>query len=174
MIKAPSVFLCNRVSAHDARKLADWLDNPAVNKFLNEGEDVSSALRDMAHKNDPLLTYHLNQEGRFYLVRKSEDDPVGFVRLQPNEDEQEHEIVIAIGERSIWGHGIGTIALRQILYMAFYEWRTKKIIAKIHHSNHRSIRLFTNAGFVVEQELPKIRIYSLTSDRYISAAAKRA
>lgn len=174
MIKASSVFLCENISARDARRVADWLEDPVVSRFLNEEKDTASALRRLAQENEFLLTYHLNQKGPFYLVRHNQDMPVGFIRLQPNESETEHEVVIAIGERSLWGNGIGSDALRHILYLAFFQYRTEKVVAKIHHGNHRSIRLFIKAGFALERKLPQLGIYTLTRERYLSAAAKRA
>lgn len=174
MIRAASIFLCNQISVRDAQKLADWLDDSEVSMYLNEERNISSSLRRMADEKNVMLTYHLNREGRFYVVRKSEDEPVGFIRLQPDKSGCSHEIVIAIGDRSIWGKGIGSTALRQSLNLAFYEWRTRKVIARIHNENHRSVRLFTKAGFKIEREMTNLKEYSLTIDRFIGTEAKRA
>ncbi len=174
MIKASSIFLRNEITAHDTKKLAEWLEDGEVKRYLNEKKNVSVSLRQFSAYDFPSFTYHFNQGGRFFMVCKNHDSPIGFVRLVPNNKENEHEIVIVIGDRKIWGHGYGTHALHKSLKLAFFQWRTRKVIANIHNENTRSVRIFTKAGFRVEKELPNMKRYCVTLEDYLKSELKKS
>lgn len=71
---------------------------------------------------------------------------VGFVRFSILNPE-EAEISIGI-HPDYWGQRRGTSAIRVACHMLRYEIPDCCVIAKIHKDNQRSIRAFTNAGFV--------------------------
>jgi len=76
-------------------------------------------------------------------------------------------MVVVIGEREKWGQGLGTSAILQGLNHAFFNWRVKKVTAKINTKNTRSIKVFKKVGFKLEKELPVEKQYCLTMDDYI-------
>jgi len=150
MKKAASIFLRSQVTRYDVKKLAYWMQNPDVTRFLNEHAAISRALVTLAETTpEPLLTARLNAAGRFYIVSLRSDEPIGFVSLKPTREEGTREIVLAIGEESLWGHGCGAHAIHLALGECFLnrESQVRRIVATIHHENTRSIRLFTHAGF---------------------------
>ncbi|HBN85669.1 MAG TPA: N-acetyltransferase, partial [Clostridiales bacterium] len=53
---------------------------------------------------------------------------------------------------------------------AFFEWRVKKVIAKIHNKNKRSIHVFHKIGFKFEKDLPVEKQYALTMNDYLKLA----
>lgn len=173
MIKASSVFLRDEITLHDTKKLAQWLEDHDVRQYLNEKKNVSLSLRQFSSHDVPFLTYSFHQGGRFYMVCRKEDSPIGFVRFVPDHKGNGHEIVIVIGEKKIWGNGYGAYTLYKCLKLAFFEWRTRKVTANIHNDNTRSIRLFTKIGFRVEKELPDMKRYSVTFDDFLRAEGKK-
>ena len=45
--------------------------------------------------------------------------------------------------------------------------RGKKLIAKIHPDNARSLKAFVRSGFVLESETPTLKSFSMTARRYL-------
>ena len=73
-----------------------------------------------------------------------EADSIGFVKLKQQEPGS-WEIVFAIGERTLWGNGYGSQAVRAAQARVFLEWRARKLRAKIYHGNIRSVAQFGTA-----------------------------
>ena len=77
-----------------------------------------------------------------------------------------YEIVYAIGEESLWGHGYGENAIRAALTMVFDSWRGREVVAKIYPENRRSIRLVTACGFSRNGEDGHLLHYRITARTY--------
>ena len=72
---------------------------------------------------------------------------VGFVDLA-GLNPQSAEFGIAIGERSLWGQGMGLAAGRLLLGFAFTELGLRQVRAEVHLTNARSHALMRRLGFV--------------------------
>ncbi|PNY82705.1 GNAT family N-acetyltransferase [Deinococcus koreensis] len=72
---------------------------------------------------------------------------VGFVDLA-GLDGQSAEFGIAIGERALWGQGVGRAAGRLLLGLAFAELGLRQVRAEVHLTNARSHALMRRLGFV--------------------------
>lgn len=147
MTKAASIFLRAEITMDDVRRMIQWMDNPRVTRFLNEDPQIVYFLQNLVDTvPEPMLGYHFNRLGRFFLVCSDSGQSVGFVKLVPQPDES-YEVVYVIGEEVLWGHGMGKAALRMALEKVFFEWRGTRVIAKIAPQNTRSIRSATACGF---------------------------
>ena len=93
------------------------------------------------------------------------DDPVGFVRLIKTDSDC--EIVLAIGDSDKWGRNLGARTIREGMKLAFLDMRAKKLIAKIHPDNTRSVKAFLRSGFVLESETPTLKSFSMAAGRYL-------
>ena len=163
MKKLISVELRNFIEKNDALNLIKWLDDFEIVKYMNESKDVSKILTNILNnRQEALLTYYLNRSCIFHMV-DYESDCVGFVSLIPSSNKQ-YEVVIAIGDKDIWGQKIGHFALEKTILFAFNELKCEKLIAKIHNENTRSIKLFENLGFKKENFANKFLLYSLQKD----------
>ncbi len=166
MMKATSVRLCHEITRNDALTIIDWLQDHQVTEYLNEQQNVCSSIYQVIERvNLPVLTHLFNRDGRFMMIHTGRGRPIGFVRLVPRPDEA--EIVIVIGDREQWGKGYGSSAIRESLKLAFFELRVPKIVAKSHTHNARSLKVFVNAGFKVEKELPHLKRFGLTMDEFL-------
>jgi regulator of nucleoside diphosphate kinase len=85
----------------------------------------------------------------------------------------ETEMVIVIGDRSNWGKRLGTSTIRESLKIAFFEFRSQRVTAKIHMDNKRSIKAFMNAGFTVHHESQTMKHFELTLERYMKSIEER-
>lgn len=164
MRKAASIFLRACERRKDVDDLIYWLKNPEVTRFLNEDAGVISYLSRLADTvPEPMLTFHLNAMGRFFMICLEDGTAVGFVRLAQTAEPHTYEIVYAIGEDTLWGFGYGEAAIRQVLQMAFKELGIQKVIAKINPQNERSCRLALACGFRKERKQGKYLQYAVSA-----------
>jgi RimJ/RimL family protein N-acetyltransferase len=167
MKKAASIFLRSDVVPDDVRNLCCWLRNRHVTRFLNEDTAAPEALERLLQTTpSPMLSYHFNRQGRFFLVCDNHEESIGFVKLR------EHatgcfELVFAIGEEELWGNGYGSQAVMAAQSRAFFEWRAKKLIAKVYHDNIRSIHTVRRCGFREEQRSATLSQYAITMKDYL-------
>lgn len=163
MRKAASIFLRACTERRDLDNLVYWLKNPEVTRFLNEepgAVDYLSRLADTVP--EPMISFHMNALGRFFMICLEDGRSIGFVKLAQTSEKGTYEIVYAIGEDTLWGFGYGEAAIRQALKLAFEEQKAQKVIAKINPYNERSRRLAVACGFREEKTLEKYLRYAIT------------
>lgn len=164
-MKACNVQLRQEVFEADAWKIADWMEDYEIIKYLNEGQNVARSIKQVIQRvNLPILTHLFNQNGSFFIITE-EKQPIGFLRLVPKG--KTAEIVIVIGDKKRWGRGLGKNAIIEGLKHAFFEWRMNEVIAKINFKNERSIRVFKRVGFKPEKELIKEMQYSISIEEFL-------
>lgn len=164
-----SIKLSPEVYRSDAEKIANWLSDDEIVSYLNEDERVKDNLINVINRvNMPILTHLFNNNCRFFTI-KNIYGTIGFLRLVPKKDET--EIVIAVGEKDLWGRGIGHKAVFEALKTAFFHIRTEKVVAKIKKNNVRSRKLFKSIGFKEVRELEKEIEYHITKEDFWKIAA---
>ena len=162
-----AVSLRLEVKQKDAKKIITWLEDKNITQYLNEDINSIESIQQVINRNQSdLLTFYLNQDGRFFLI-DLDQECIGFINLFTIRKNKEYEVVIAIGEEDKWGKQYAKHALEQILREVFFEWRIERIQAKICTENARSIGLFTHLNFQEKQENDKLLIYSLDFDSYL-------
>jgi regulator of nucleoside diphosphate kinase len=165
-MREPFIFLCSEITRENAFTLIKWLKDDEVTRYLSDSDNVSDDIQAVLDRvNLPILTHIFNQNGRFYMVYNKQKKPVGFVRLII--EKSETEIVIVIGDRGNWGKKLGVSAIRESIKIAFFEYRTQKIVAKIDQKNIRSIRAFSGAGFKIERVTNHYYIFSITMRKFL-------
>jgi len=81
---------------------------------------------------------------------------VGYVQLALiDRIERRAAVGIVIGEKALWGRGVGAKALRILLDYAFTDLCLERIFAEVYGFNVRSQRLMTRVGFQSEGVLRK-------------------
>ncbi|HKL98677.1 MAG TPA: GNAT family protein [Mobilitalea sp.] len=160
------VNLKQEVTRIDAIKIMNWMENNEVTRYLNELTNITSEIRHAIERVNMLVMTHLfNRNGSFYIISTDQNHTVGFLKLVKKASDT--EIVIVIGDKNNWGHGLGKKAIHKGLSLAFFEWRVPRVIAKIDPGNARSIKAFKRSGFVLDKETPHLMHYSITMDDYI-------
>lgn len=92
--------------------MALWLEKPQITRYLNEHASVVYDLTRLADTvPEPMLGFHLNRQGRFFIICCTEGDAIGFVKLARTAIPGEYEIVYAIGEDALWGFGYDAVWL---------------------------------------------------------------
>ncbi|MFC9606304.1 GNAT family N-acetyltransferase [Streptomyces niveus] len=78
-------------------------------------------------------------------------EPIGFLHLALIEREHQRcRLGIVIGEKDLWGHGYGHLAVVKAVDHAFDVLDLERITAEVFADNTRSVRLLEGAGFVRE------------------------
>lgn len=168
MKKAASIFLRDDIIPGDVRNLSSWMQNKDVTRYLNEKSGIAGELCTLLDSVPPeLLRCRFNQEGRFFMVCRPENESVGFVHLQ-RQAQGDYEIVFAIGEEELWGNGLGFRAVRAAENQAFCDWRARRLTAKIYHGNQRSRRVVEKCGFRRERCSETLDNYVITFEEYLS------
>jgi RimJ/RimL family protein N-acetyltransferase len=76
---------------------------------------------------------------------------VGFVQLAMIDTTHRHAMLgIVLGAKELWGHGIGSTALRILMDYAFTVQGLERVYAEVYTFNTRSRRLFEGLGFQQE------------------------
>ena len=174
MKKAASIFLRADIGPTDVRALANWMEDREVTRYLNEERGTAEQLRKLAASvPEPMLTYHFNQRGRFFMACGGDEGAVGFVKLKELTDQRCYEIVFAIGDETLWGNGYGSKAVQAAEVQAFLHWRARKLTAKIYHGNVRSVRTVCRCGFREERRLDALSHFSITQEEYFAFLEKK-
>ncbi|MPM71215.1 hypothetical protein SDC9_118178 [bioreactor metagenome] len=170
MERAPSIFLHPDIDRPRTSRLIGWLENPAVMRYLNEEQGISSRLRKVAERTDPVfLACQLNRQGRFFFVcREGHSEPIGFVRLAELKKHDAYELVVAIGQQTLWGRGYGTQAICRCLETAFFDRRANTVAANVHRDNLRSLRAVEKAGLRRMSQGGDYVHFSLTREEYLN------
>ncbi|MDR2327493.1 MAG: GNAT family N-acetyltransferase [Acidovorax sp.] len=162
----PFISLCPEITRANALNLMDWLEDESVTRYLSDSRHVSRFIEQVLGRVQlPILTHLFNQGGRFFMAYDRHDVPVGFVRLVKTG--ADCEMVLVIGDREQWGRRLGASAIREGMKLAFFDMRADKLIAKIHVDNARSLKAFLRCGFVLENETPSLKSFSLSSEHYL-------
>lgn len=168
MKKAASIFLRAEIYPQDVEHLIRWMANPRITQYLHEDPAVIQSLQQLlATVPAPMLTFQFNQWGRFFVVCDRSNAAIGFVKLKALTPQNTYEIVYVIGEEALWGNGYGKDAILAALSTAFFEWRARKVVAKIYPGNLRSIRAVQSCGFSCDHRENPLFRYSITMDDYL-------
>ena len=158
----PFISLCPEITRAHALTLMDWLEDERVTCYLSDSRHVSRSIEQAIDRTQlPILTHLFNQGGRFFMAFDRHDAPVGFVRLIKTGSNC--EIVLVIGDSDKWGRNLGARTIREGMKLAFLDMRAKKLIAKIHPDNARSLKAFVRSGFVLESETPTLKSFSMAA-----------
>ncbi|MFH6601811.1 GNAT family N-acetyltransferase [Ectopseudomonas khazarica] len=162
----PFISLCPEVTREHALKLMHWLEDERVTCYLSDSPHVSRSIEHAIDRTQlPILTHLFNQGGRFFMAYDRHDTPVGFVRIIKTG--ANCEIVLVIGDSDKWGRNLGALTIHEGMKLAFLDMRAKKLIAKIHPDNTRSLKAFLRCGFLLESETPALKSFSMTAQRYL-------
>ena len=83
MEKLISIELRNYIEKNNALNLIKWLSDFDVIKYMNEEKTMINTLNNILNnKQEPLLTYYLNQSCIFHMIDLN-NNPIGFISLIP-------------------------------------------------------------------------------------------
>ena len=146
LIVGDRIYLRNLSPEESLSHYVDWLNDPDINRYLearfvsHTADGVADFVRRCNEANDNLL---------LGMMLRSEDRHVGNIKLGPiNPHHCRGDVGLLIGDRSVWGHGIGPEAIRLLTAHALENLNLNKVCAGIYGVNQGSMRAFEKAGYV--------------------------
>lgn len=129
-----------------------WLSDPEVNAYLevrhappNSMEELQAYVHRCNISDDTLLLG----------IYGAGDAHIGNIKLGPiNWNHRRAEIGIIVGEKTAWGKGVATRAIRMLTEYASDHLRLRRLTAGCYEENTGSRRAFEKAGFAVDAVIP--------------------
>lgn len=142
------------VEERDLQSFVDWLADPEVRYWIALPEAP-----DLAEERDWLDDMRAQEDRLLWAIETGEGRLIGTVELR-NADEFEGraELGIAIMDKSCWGQGYGSDALRSVLAHAFDELELRRISLTVDIDNARAIRCYEKLAFEREGVLRQHRL----------------
>lgn len=134
---------------HVVPEYVAWLNDPAVNRFLesrfskhSEADTREFVVACREHPGTLFLGIRANELGGRH---------VGNVKIGPIDTHHGlGEIGILIGDRAAWGRGIASDAIAAMCAIAHEQLAVRKATAGCYASNVGSVKAFQRAGFEIE------------------------
>lgn len=128
-----------------SERYVTWLNDPAVNRFLETRhrvqtlESVAAFVSEMTSRADARL---------FAICLSDGDRHIGNIKVGPIKPNHAlADVSLFIGERDCWGKGYATEAIRLASRFAFEQMPVVKLAAGFYAENVASIRAFLKAGY---------------------------
>ena len=128
----------------DLSTFTRWFADPEVTRYLLRRHPSSPAqearwFESMAASEKDLV---------WAVVLKDGELVIGVIGLHRIDWQHRHAwIEIIVGERSVWGKGYATEAMRLATDHAFHELGLEKALASVYSGNERSIRMAEKLGY---------------------------
>jgi RimJ/RimL family protein N-acetyltransferase len=86
-----------------------------------------------------------------WCIESSEGRPIGDVGLHGiDKTHQRAELGLFIGDKTLWGRGVGADAIRRVLRYAFGQLALRRVQLHVDEDNLRALRCYEKCGFVRE------------------------
>jgi RimJ/RimL family protein N-acetyltransferase len=148
LIRGERVFL-RPAEKSDIPTFVRWFADADMSSLLGNRAPFSEAGEEQWFKR---LTENYGKDHYHFVMCRLEDSlPFGTISLMRVDRENGSAGVgIAIGEKPLWGRGLGTDAMNALLDFGFGELRLERIWLDVFHFNARAKRSYEKSGFVVE------------------------
>lgn len=94
------------------------------------------------------------QDEAFFVIADAADRPIGHAALyRIDRAAGTAEFGILLGDRSVWGKGIGSRITRFMIEYGFDALDLRRIFLEVVETNPRAMRVYEKLGFVVEGRL---------------------
>jgi RimJ/RimL family protein N-acetyltransferase len=147
-IEGERIYL-REIRLSDANKnYRDWMNDPEINQYLESRFERWSVSKLRRYISD----IKRNPDNVFLtIVSKDGNKHIGNIKIGPiNRSHRYADVGVIIGEKSFWGKGIATEAIKLVVDYAFNKLGLHKLTAGAYSCNISSIRAFKRAGFSVE------------------------
>jgi ribosomal-protein-alanine N-acetyltransferase len=147
-IEGERIYL-REIRLSDANKnYHDWMNDPEINQYLESRFERWSVSKLRRYISD----IKRNPDNVFLtIVSKDGNKHIGNIKIGPiNQRHGYADVGVIIGEKSFWGNGIATEAIKLVVDYAFNSLDLHKLTAGAYSCNIGSIRAFKKAGFSVE------------------------
>jgi RimJ/RimL family protein N-acetyltransferase len=148
VLRGRSVFL-RATERADIDRFVRWFNDGEMLAFIGMRAPMSRAAEERWFER------MLEAEGRdayhFVICMRDDGRPVGTIGFfDLNLVNGSVELGITIGEKELWGRGLGTDAVEVLVDFGFGELRLERIMLKVYDYNLRARRAYEKVGFTHE------------------------
>lgn len=148
MIRGERVFLRPGERA-DIQLFVRWLNDAETTSFLSMRAPMSIAMEEQWFER--MLTQQGKDAFHFVMCLLADGQPVGTIGLfDVDYVNGSAGIGISIGEKQLWGQGLGTDAMLALLDFGFGQLRLERMWLEVYDFNARGRRSYEKCGFVLE------------------------
>lgn len=143
-------LLFRRMQLEDTTALFRTVGDPEVMRYYASGPDLSLSI---AQKRVAEVVSHWEQHGYgdWALIAKDDDQMIGYCGFQYCPEFQSVNLGYAL-QKSHWGQGLATEAVKAVLEFGQTELHLQDIFALVDPQNEASIRVLEKCGFVHLQD----------------------
>jgi ribosomal-protein-alanine N-acetyltransferase len=124
-----------------------WLNDPEINAFLEVRRNPPSTINDLSK----FINECLRSDSDLLLGIFSKNDlHIGNIKISFNWDNLRSEIGIIVGDRSFWGKGVATEAIKLVTQFLLEKHHVRRVSAGLYEKNVGSQKAFEKAGFKLE------------------------
>ena len=126
-----------------SKDYVNWLNDKEVNRYLESGGDYNLEILDCY-----LKEVERNPKYFWAIILKETNKHIGNIKIDPIDFKHLFgEYGIMIGDRTVWGKGIGFEASTTVIDFCFNVLCLEKINLGLHRSNVKALRLYKKLGF---------------------------
>ena len=144
------------VREDDLPQLTAWANDAAVRYWLHHSDREDATIDDAR---DVYMPPADDASRLSMAIEREAGALIGIIRLIGiDSTHRRAELAIVIGDRTAWGHGYGTDAMRVLLRHAFEDIGLRRVDLITDVDNERGIRSYEKCGFVREGVRRKYRL----------------
>lgn len=126
----------------------DWLNDAEVTRFLETG--FTPTTPEMLRRYYESVTQHPDNV-MLAIVDRASERHVGNVKLGPiHRIHRRADMGVMIGDRTVWGTGVGREAVALIVAYGFDRLNLHKVTLGVDADHEAAVRLYGNLGFTIE------------------------
>jgi RimJ/RimL family protein N-acetyltransferase len=148
IIRGERVFL-RAGERSDIANFVRWLSDGETTSYLSMRSPMSVAMEEKWF--DDMLTRQGKDAYHFVICMLEDGRPIGTLALFDIDYVNGHAgIGISIGEKALWGQGLGTDAMNAIVDFGFGMLRLERLWLEVYDFNKRARRSYDKCGFTLE------------------------
>jgi diamine N-acetyltransferase len=148
IIRGEQVYL-RAAERSDIPIFVRWFNDSELTSYLSMRAPMSLAMEEAWFER--MVEAQGKDEYHFTICRLADDQPIGNCGLfQVDRVNGSAGIGIAIAEKSLWGQGMGTDAMRALTDFGFGQLRLERMWLEVYDFNTRGRRAYEKCGFVLE------------------------
>jgi diamine N-acetyltransferase len=133
----------------DIANFVRWLSDGETASFLSMRAPMSVAMEEKWF--DDMVAHQGKETYHFVICVLADDRPVGTISLFDIDYVNGNAgIGISIGEKDLWGQGLGTDAMFALMDFGFGQLPLERLWLEVYDYNSRARRSYDKCGFVLE------------------------
>ena len=182
IIRAERVYL-RPAERSDIPTFVRWFNDAETLSFVLMRAPMSTAMEERWFES--MLETHGKDRFLFVICRLGDGVPIGNCGLfDINYVDGHAGIGITIGEKALWGQGLGTDAMYALLDFGFGQLRLERLWLEVYDYNARARRSYDKAGFTLEGierravfkqgQFHDVQLMSILRDEWVAQPRKKS